>query len=65
MVWKIQYDRKFPEWSQYSLPSIVDETGRVIVTFPQHVEHPGKYDQKANETAQIVVTAVNKHLGSQ
>jgi len=65
MAWKIQYDQKFPEWSKYSLPRIVDETGQTIVTFPQHVEHPGKYDQKANETAIIIVEAVNKYLGLQ
>lgn len=57
--WRVEYNRRFPEWHEKSLPFIVDANGIAIVKMPQHNWHPGLYDELADKTAHQIVTAVN------
>jgi hypothetical protein len=57
--WKVKYRPRCEEWHPKSSPCIVDALGRVVVTLPQTVDHPGLYDELAVNTANEIVRAVN------
>lgn len=57
--WAVKYHRRFPEWDKKASPYIVDATGKDILRMPKHTDHPGKYDQLADELAQLIVASVN------
>lgn len=62
--WKVKFDRRCLEWHENSSPYIVDAAGRLVVSMPQTVDHPGEYDQLAVRTAYEIVQAVNASHGA-
>lgn len=62
--WKVKYRRRCDEWHPKSCPDIVDALGRLVVSMPQTVDHPGMYDELADNTAQEIVRAVNAQYGA-
>lgn len=57
--WRVEYWRRCIEWHVKSCPRIVDADGMIVVQMPQHVGHPGAYDEQADTTAHRIVEAVN------
>lgn len=57
--WRVVYTKLFPEWHSKSCPRIVDAEGKLVVSMPQNVEHPGKYDVVADLAAITIVDCVN------
>jgi hypothetical protein len=62
LPWTVAYDQRFPEWSKFSLPRVVDANGDTVVTPKQHVGHPGQHDVKASVICAMIVTAVNRYM---
>lgn len=57
--WQIKYWRRCEEWDEKSNPYIVDANGNTVVEMPQHVGHPGEYDQQADDDAHRIINSVN------
>lgn len=57
--WRVKYNRKFAEWHEKSLPTVVAADETVVCEFPQRVIHPGHFDVRAEEAAQTIVAAIN------
>lgn len=57
--WAVKYYRRCEEWHPKSSPYIVDANGKTVIDMPQHVGHPGQYDELADGTAIRIVTAIN------
>ena len=58
--WRVEYHQRLKAWHPQSRPYIVDAVGVMVCQMIQNVEHPGLYDQLADETAQKIVEAVNR-----
>lgn len=57
---EIRYHKMFPEWHPQSRPYVVDiATGETIAEIPQFVDHPGKFDERANFIAMTIAVAIN------
>lgn len=56
---QIKYNRSCEEWHPKSMPSIVDNNGKLVAEVPQFVDHPGRLDEKAINIATTIVKAVN------
>jgi len=61
--WSIKYRVRCEEWHPKSCPTVVDALGRFILALPQTVDHPGMYDELADNTAQEIVRAINAMEG--
>lgn len=57
--WSVRYKRVFEEWHPKSRPYIVDKDGNIVVWMQQTVDHPGEYDELADNTAKEIVISVN------
>jgi hypothetical protein len=62
--WRVHYRQVCDEWHPQSSPCIVDQQGRLVVNMPQTVDHPGLYDELADNTAKEIVAAVNAQYGA-
>jgi len=62
LPWKVVYNPEFDEWHPKSCPIIVDCDGNLVIRAPQSIgiDHPGEYDEVADNTCHIIVSAVNK-----
>jgi hypothetical protein len=58
--WRVAYSRKCKEWHEKSCPKVIDASGCLVVAMPQHVEHPGMYDQVSDNAAHLIVTCMNE-----
>lgn len=57
--WRVKYWQRCEEWHPKAMPYIVDSEGRLVVELPCTVDHPGMYDELADNTAKEIVRAVN------
>ena len=62
--WCVRYMRVFEEWHPKCRPYILDKLGGFVVAMPQTVDHPGEYDELADNTAKEIVAGVNSSWGA-
>ena len=63
--WRVEYNRRCPEWHPQSCPYIVAANDDLVLELPMtcgHM-HPGLYDKLADHTAKEIVRAVNAMEG--
>lgn len=60
--WSVKYHQRCDEWSERSMPTVIDANGKQVCSFGQHTSHPGIYDLISDCAAQVIVDCVNSHL---
>lgn len=62
--WQVRYRRVYDGWFPKAMPYIVDSEGGLVVELPYTVDHPGMYDELADNTAKEIVASVNASYGA-
>lgn len=60
LPWNVAYFG-YDDWHPKSMPVVVDSNKEVVIRPPQYVNHPGLYDEQADEVAKLIVKAVNEY----
>lgn len=63
LPWSVTYYRRCPEWDERTNPYVVDADGNEVVQPPQHVGHPGEYDEQADFICTLICASVNAIVG--
>jgi len=58
LPWSVVYCPRF-DWHKKSCPTVLDADGNKVCEMPQHVSHPGMYDELADLTAHRIVSSMN------